>query len=236
MLIKKKFNNSKAYMDFINDGWTIIDVDKKKYNSLKKIFFNKIQRKFPNLKNKSIPEIRTIMNSFTEEINQIRNLFIPELSNLVFNSVENIIYKILGKKKYILQRNVHIDINKSKDIFTKTVTHSEIMAGHSPYTYTIWLPFHEILDNSGLYLLNLKDSLSVIDNFDINKKKTKQFIDSKCFFPKLSEGQAIMFSSFNLHGSEIHKNAMSRISINMRIQPSSNELFQKDSLYFKKYE
>ena len=228
-------NNYKNALNiFKKDGWIILNTNYKKYESLKKIFFNKLKTKFPKLKKKSTDDIRAILNNFNEEINYIRNLYIPELSQIVYEAVLNDINNIFGKKSYLLQRNVHIDVNKSKDIFTKTVTHSEIMAGHSPFTYTIWLPFHSIIDNSGLYLLNLKDSLSIIDNFDVNDKKTKKFIKDKYFFPKLNEGEAILFSSFNLHGSEIHNNPFSRVSINLRIQSSSEKFFQKDSLYFKK--
>lgn len=231
---KIKNNLSKGHSIFNRDGWIIISTNTKKYEFLKKVFFNKLKSKFPKLKKKSTDEIRKTLNNFNEEINFIRNLYIPELSKLVYESVLKDINKIFGIKNYLVQRNVHIDVNKSDDIFTKTVTHSEIMAGHSPFTYTIWLPFHSIEDNSGLYLLNLKDSLSVIDNFDINKNKTKKFIKNRCFFPKLNEGEAILFSSFNLHGSEIHNNPFSRISINLRLQSSSKRFFQKDSLYFKK--
>ena len=33
------------------------------------------------------------------------------------------------------------------------------MAGHSPYTYNIWIPFHDVTDKSGIFLID--DSLSV---------------------------------------------------------------------------
>jgi len=221
---------------FAEEGWQIIDLDINYYKKLKIIFLKKIYETFPIFKNIQFDELRMKLNKLDKEINFIRSLIVPEISNLGILSAKKSLNLLFRKNKYLIQRNAHIDINKSEDIYSKTVTHSEIMAGHAPQTYTIWIPMHEINDCSGLFLLNLKKSLTVVDNFDVNKKEIKNFIYKNRFFPKLLESQAIIFSSFNLHGSDIHKNNKSRISTNFRIHPINKSLFQKDSLYFKIYE
>lgn len=235
--MKKESKNSELkFKKFAEEGWQIINLDINYYKKLKIVFLKKIYETLPNLKNIKFDELRIKLNKLDKEINFIRSLIIPEISNLGMLSAKKSLNSLFKKNKYLIQRNAHIDINKSKDIFSKTVTHSEIMSGHAPQTYTIWIPMHEINDCSGLFLLNLKNSLSVVDNFDVNKEEIKNFIHKNRFFPKLAESEAIIFSSFNLHGSDIHQNNKSRISTNFRIHPINKSLFQKDSLYFKIYE
>jgi sporadic carbohydrate cluster 2OG-Fe(II) oxygenase len=217
------------------NGWCIIDLKKKIIKKIKKTFQNKIYLVYPDFKKFDLEKLRHELSlpKYNKRLNKIKSLAIPNLSEYGLEGIKESLNSIFGKNTYLYQRNSHIDINVAKDLFTKTITHSEIMAGHSPFTFTIWVPQHDINDNSGLFLVDLKKSLSIIDNFDVNKKEIQRFLEKNKVYPKLKEGQAIIFSSFNLHGSDIHSNPKARISINFRIHPKKKELFQKDSLYFK---
>lgn len=227
------YNNLKK--ELIQNGWVIIDLNKEIIKIIKKIFKNKINSVYPDFEKFNLEKLRQEISLFkySDRLNKIKSLTVPNLSKYGVKGIEGSLNSIFGKKNYLYQRNSHIDINVAKNLFTKTITHAEIMAGHSPYTLTIWVPLHNINDNSGLFLIDLKKSLKVIDGFDINKKKLQNFIKKNKFYPKLKEGQAIMFSSFNLHGSDMHNNPKARMSINFRIHPTNKKLFQKDSLYFK---
>ena len=64
------------------------------------------------------------------------------------------------------------------------------MAGHSPYTYNIWIPFHDVTDKSGIFLID--DSLSVrFCDKEIKKniKDRENFCQIKCIFLKLNLGK-----------------------------------------------
>ena len=217
------------------NGWCIIDLEKKIIQKIKKSFQNKIYSIYPDFKKLTLEELRQKMSmfKFNQRLNKIKMQAFPNLSDFGFEGIQNSLNSIFARNSYLLQRNSHIDINVAKNLFTKTITHAEIMAGHSPYTFTVWVPLHDIDDNSGLFLVDLEKSLSIIDHFDVNKIKIKKFLKKNKFYPKLKEGQALIFSSFNLHGSDTHSNSKARMSINFRIHPKRKYLFQKDSLYFK---
>ena len=49
--------------------------------------------------------------------------------------------------------------------------HIEAHAGHSPFTFNFWTPYHEINDKSGIWLLPLKDSLEILNKENMAKVK-----------------------------------------------------------------
>ena len=36
------------------------------------------------------------------------------------------------------------------------------MAGHSPYVFNFWIPFHQIDSNKGIWVIDIKDSLRIL--------------------------------------------------------------------------
>ena len=218
-MIKKNSNLKK-------NGYDVFSINN--IEEIKNYFCQFIKNKFEI---KNLDEIRK--EKKIETINTIRSQLIPELSDLIFNSIKKNIKNYFIESVYLIQRYPHIAINHAKDVHSKTLMHSDVYTGHSPFTYTIWIPLHNITDNSGIYILDLKDSLKKIDNLKYDNKNTINFINNKRIFPKFKYGECIIFNGFNLHGSEMHNNPLSRVALNVRINPANVPLMERDSYYFK---
>ena len=76
------------------------------------------------------------------------------------------------------------------------------MAGHSPFTYNFWIPFHKVEGNSGLYLVEIDKSLELCDS-EIEGKISNRYkaINEHLFFPDVDEGEALIFNGFVYHVS-----------------------------------
>ena len=103
-------------------------------------------------------------------LNLIRRLYLNKFSTNILKAFSQDLIPIFGKK-LLVQRYPQIQIHAGFKNSTKTVPHSEMMAGHSPFTYNIWLAFHDIIDKSGIFLID--DKLSVDEKIS-NKKQIAQ--------------------------------------------------------------
>ena len=43
-----------------------------------------------------------------------------------------------------------------KKSVTSLSPHIELMAGHSPYVFNFWIPFHQIDSNKGIWVIDIK--------------------------------------------------------------------------------
>ena len=122
-----------------------------------------------------------------------------------------------------------------KKSVTSLSPHTELMAGLSPYTFNLWIPFHNIENNKGIWIIDIEDSLKIFKNYKrlksnelmsrINKSKSFQYI---C----LKKGQSVLFNSFIFHGSEQFSADDLRISADVRIQKYNSPFLFKSSEYF----
>ena len=208
------------------DGYQILNIKNPELLSnllLKHLKKNKIN---------SIGDLRRIKNDIF--LNKIKSSLVENLSECALNLLSKELQIInKNKNKYLLQRYPHVTINVGKSIFSKTLPHCDIFAGHSPYTYTIWIPMHDVEKDSGIFLMSLKNSLKIIDNFDLRNKKTLKFIKKKSNFININFGQCIIFSAFNFHGSEKNKHNLSRVAINFRFQSPNKPILERDLFFFK---
>ena len=77
------------------------------------------------------------------------------------NIFSNDLKKIFGKNLFI-QKYPTVRFHLQNDISTTLTPHIEIHSGHSPYTFNLWYPFHEVVDESGIWISDLRSSLKFI--------------------------------------------------------------------------
>jgi len=230
--------------DLINKGWTIIKSEK--INHIQKISSNFIKeiKTNSNLNKiitkydvKNIEDMRKVANYLNDDtLNLIRKLYIKDCSFNILKSFSSNIKKIFGKK-ILIQKYPQIQVHIGYSNSTRTFPHSEIMAGHSPYTYNIWLPFHNVDNESGIFLIDDFTSVKLCD-YEIDKKikSREELLKKYQIFPKLKLGEALLFNPFVYHGSNYFKNKLARISVDVRFQKFSNPLFQKYNDFFTSYD
>lgn len=215
-------------------GWSILKA--KNSSDIKKLFENFKQHiQVNNLlslsikkKIKDVKSIRKIANKLEDNtLNSIRKMYLNNFSEKIIKIFSHELSPIFGKK-LLIQRYPQIQMHVGFKHSTKTFPHAEIMAAHSPYTYNIWLPFHDIIDKSGLFLIDDKSSVKLCDKeIKENITNREKLISKKMFFPKLKFGEALIFNPFCYHGSVYHENSYSRFSLDFRFQSQNKPLFQR---------
>ena len=234
---------NKYKKDLKEKGWTIINCDKLLDVSLiSKSFIRKVAKienissKIKEKKINNINEFRKFALELDDSsLNQIRKLYLKNFSIKIIKAFSKSISSVFGKN-LLIQKYPQIQVHVGFKNSTKTFPHSEIMSAHSPFTFNIWLPFHQIEDNSGIFLI--KDNLSVklCDNEIKNNIKDREKLLSKhFFFPKLKFGQALILNAFVYHGSIYHRNKKARISVDARFQISGKPMFEKYNDFFESF-
>ena len=220
-------------------GWSIIksqnvnDIELLSKNFLQELKKNKKLNLFITKNVKSINSLRKIVSKLDDNIlNLIRRLYLNKFSTNILKAFSQDLIPIFGKK-LLVQKYPQIQIHVGFKNSTKTFPHYEMMAGHSPFTYNIWLPFHDIIDKSGIFLIDDKLSVNLCDKeIKNNINNREKFLFNKMFFPKIKFGEALVFNPFVYHGSIHHKNKSSRISLDVRLQRLDRPLFQKYNDFF----
>ena len=175
-------------MNFLKNGWSIIkSKDPKLIKQLFEIFKNQIKKNTDlnkDIKNKikDIKSTRTMTNKLEDNtLNSIRKIYLENFSKKIVNIFSHELKPIFGKK-LLIQRYPQIQIHVGFKHSTKTFPHCEMMAAHSPYTYNIWMPFHDIIDNSGIFLIDDVTSVKLCDKEIKKNVKDREKLVSKNVF------------------------------------------------------
>ncbi len=224
-------------------GWSVLkskrlhEIKLLRDNFIKEITENKKNLLISSKKIKKIETLRKILNKLNDSsLNSIRKKYLNKFSENIIKIFSHELISIFGKN-LLIQKYPQIQVHVGKKNSTKTFPHCEIMAGHSPYTYNIWIPFHDVTDKSGIFLID--DSLSVkFCDSEIKKniKDREKLLSNKMYFPKIKFGEALIFNPFVYHGSIYHKSEYARISVDARFQSLNKPLFQKYNDFFKTIE
>ena len=217
-------------------GYTIINLPNKNYLiQVRAIILNEMNS-ILKTNISDIEKMRSLVGSLNlKSLDKIRNLKLKGLSEKLIKAVGNKT-KIVGKDLLYLQRYPHLNLNIANINESKTVSHNEIMSGHSPNTVVCWIPFHDIIDESGLYVLEKNKSMELYNTTNNFKKifptdnELSELIP-KCL--KMKFGKAILFNSISHHGAKNHNKKKARISIDIRFQDIQYPLFEKNLDYFK---
>ena len=221
------------------NGFVIIDIPKMHFlNEVKSQIINEIN-KITKTNFSDIEQTRSYTKTLDmKEIDKIRRMKLQDVSEKLIKALGKKT-NLISKEQIYLQRYPHFNLNVSDQNESVTISHNEIMAGHAPNTIVCWIPFHDIVDESGLYFLDQEKTMKLINKTRGFKKTFPSDQKIPEMIPnctKLNYGQAVLFNPFVFHGAKNHSNIKTRISIDFRFQGTDYPLFEKNMEYFKVYE
>ena len=224
--------------DLKNNGYAVIDIENINIlNELRSTLIDKlnISKKIENIED-ARKEIAKMSKS---EVNMsmIALLKQSNLSEMMIEAFPSVIKKLCSDELFI-QRRATVVMNLPGDGQAKQWPHYELMSGISPFTYVIWAPLHDLEKNSGVYYLNLKQSLEIMKKEEeaglVNGPTVLNLMHEGSPLP-LKYGQAVVFNPFVLHGNIKFSSKLARIACTVRFQSCSKPLLQKNSDYLKYY-
>jgi len=174
----------------------------------------------------------TLLNLEPSTLNELTkhlNYKLLSYNHLLVESFELTVISLCGRKIFE-QRRPYLRLNIPNKDHTSTPAHSDVYFGHSPYTYTFWIPMHDVVDNSGLYIYNKKTSLDMVRNYNFNESIDKYLQVSNFGLPqdvKVMFGEALVFNCGLFHGAHTNNSSI-RISFDTRVQAISKPLFEKN--------
>jgi hypothetical protein len=222
---------------FDTQGWAVIPADNRELlQNLPLRFLEELRKK--ELDFKDIQDFRLRAGELSDaKINHIRNSPLYNFSSLLIETFFSNVMEIAGTRRLFLQRVPHINVNIRERRNSVTMSHIELSSGHSPYTTVLWIPLHDIDDDSGLFCMNKTDSISFsLENNALKKPYDEVNVRSRIPPIKIGFGNAIIFNSYVLHGALPHTSSLARVSLDIRFQNCEKSLFEKDIEYFRYYE
>ena len=90
------------------------------------------------------------------------------LNSFSYN-IKNIFRSNLSAQKY-----PQIQLNVAEKFSTQTRAHTEVMAGHSPFNFNLWVPFHNIKHQSDIFIIDNDKSVNLY-KYDYIINYTKLF-------------------------------------------------------------
>ena len=171
------------------------------------------------------------------EINKamINLLKFNNLSEIILNSFPKLVKQLCGEE-LLIQRRATVIMNVPGNGQAKQWPHYELMSGISPFTYVIWIPMHDLEENSGVYFVELEKSLELI-----KKEEAQGLVNGPTVLNMMSDqkpeplkfGEAIIFNPFVIHGNTPFNSKHARIACNVRFQSCNKPLLQKNTDYLK---
>ncbi len=237
--------NKKSYLSYLSylydeltfgKGWSVVQADDlSKLDEIQELVLLNA-RKFSGFeKVKTMNELRTALLTVTEsDLNKLK-LFLIAIPNLSIQFQKAFLTpaKALAGGHIFLQRKPHIMFNIPSIKNTQVMHHIEAMSGISPYTFVLWSALHEVMDGSGIYVVNQKESIQVMNESAKKGAMMGHDVLDLEYKPLNTEyGQAIFFNPYCIHGSIGFKSSMARISISQRFQSIEKPLFLRNSEFY----
>jgi sporadic carbohydrate cluster 2OG-Fe(II) oxygenase len=189
---------------------------------------------------KNIDAVRKAIAKMSKaEINKamVSLLTFTNISEVMISSCPNLVENLCGKELFI-QRRAHTIFNVPGKEQARQWNHYEVMSGLSPFAYVLWVPFHDLEDDGGVYYIDREASLEIM-----KKEQAEGLVNGPTILsmmgeekpPRLKFGQALVFNPFILHGNVAFNSKFARIACSVRFQSCSKPLLQKNSDYLKYY-
>lgn len=219
-------------------GYAVFPIENiKKFNKLRDAFIKKM-RVFTD--EKKIEKIRLKIAKMTKfNVNElmVSLLSFNQASEILAQSCKDIVTSLSGNKIFLQRRAITV-FNLPGEHHRRQWPHYELMSGISPFTFTLWTPFHDLDENDGVFYKNLTESYRLIKKEQKFGIVNSPLILNKSYNEKpvkLRYGEVIVFSPFLLHGNINFKSNLARIATSTRFQSSNKPLLQKNSDFFKFY-
>ena len=233
---------NKIKKNLVDKGWSIIKANKlSQIQNISKDFLNEFKKSYElksilkKEKIKNIDNLRKFSNTVDDKtLNYMKKIYLHKCSEQVVKAFSSTLLPIFGNKLFI-QKHPQIQFHRGLSSSRITFPHNEMMAAHSPYTYNIWFPFHEITGNCGIFLIDDRQSVKFCDlELKKNIKSREKTLKKHHFFPQLKLGEAIIFNAFVYHGAVYHKYNSARISVDIRFIKHNQPFLERFTDFFKK--
>jgi len=178
-----------------------------------------------NLKNLDESEQNEISISFYETSKTIKDIYIEFIKKIISPLFsEKIYYQIVPTFRF------HFPDQKGYDWQDRY--HTDIMLGHPPYEFNLWIPFTNVYSTNSMRLMPYNESIKLIkscnSNFELFAEKTQY---DELFIKKLRKnssplemnyGDFIIFDPRCLHCTQYNDTKDTRISMDIRIITKSS--------------
>lgn len=197
-----------------------------------------------------IESLRRTMHLLTEDkINTIKSHSYVEASEILACAFPGTISGLSGNEVF-LQRRAHMTLNvpappggRENNRYLPSLSHFDSMSGISPYTVTLWVPIHDLDDDTGVWIIDQETSMEIMNAERRNGRVMGGDILAmnaprmeKRVFARMTYGQGLVFSPFCLHGSVTNETERARICFNTRFQSRNLPLHLRTSDYFSCYD
>ncbi len=223
--------NDTLIEDITTTGWAVIDADNLSGLALFRDRFEHIVRSnVPNANpDDSVSDL--LMAVTPAELNLLLktvNYGMLESTRTVLDSFGSAIAK-LCKNEIFYQKRIYLRVNVPGEGQDATPAHTDVYYGHSPCAYTLWVPMYDVADESGIYLFDRRSSARIVSSYRFDEP-ISHVLQRESAMPggvTLTFGQAILFECSIVHGAHENTGGSPRVSFDMRVQSTTQPLFQK---------
>tara|TARA_X000000368_G_C22977372_1_gene688251 strand:- start:323 stop:1210 length:888 start_codon:yes stop_codon:yes gene_type:complete len=187
-----------------------------------------------NIKSLDQSEQNQISISFYEASKKIQDMYVKFISNIISPIFS-------GRIHYQVVPTFRFHFPNQKGYEWKDRYHTDIMLGHPPYEFNVWLPFTKVFESNSMRLTPLNDSVEIYkmcnNNFEILAEKCQydndfiSHLSSKSSPLDMKYGEFIIFDPKCLHCTQHNITNKTRISMDIRIMLENN--FDKYSREYK---
>lgn len=224
-------------------GFVVIDAEERSYlDTLKSQIFAFTQEIFglpPGDPTEGFNNLhRNLKPMSAGEFNQARVELIRRITSgcdskeLVFKAFERQLRALLGPD-ILAQKNCNLVLQPPGDPNPSEI-HRDAPA-NSPYEIVVWVPLVDCFATKAMYILDSDRTREAFQRLDEHPDDWEGFEDyakSLAVRPSVAFGQALIFHTGCLHGSDINEESETRVSINIRYKGLFSPSGLKNQLQF----
>ena len=205
----------------IKYGYFKFKINKNNFSNLEKLFLEYIsevlKQKKPNLEEihqkLSIDDLNHTRLRIFRRINKNKKFKFN-----LYNSASKYIEMCVGSE--IVGSDVNLSIQYPDDDSSLLSMHSDFFSGESLFQINLWIPFVNVKKTQSMFIIDPKNSISILKKIKNNKNLCFSNIDEKyqkyIKWINVKKGEGILFSPNCLHGNVVNKEKKTRWSINVR--------------------
>ena len=216
---------------FLDTGYYIFPLENTNgsiVDQLRLEIFN-FSKEYLSLNNISIDDFFNFTNRYVqvEQTNDLKLKLMALTSKggsfhpAIYHSAKKYIDYIVGNE-VCMQRSLNMSIQLPNDESALLPLHTDVWSGNSPYEIVFWLPLVDCYRSKSMYILPLKKSREVFENFshykDLNSEVLYKELESEMIFVEVPKNHAIIFSHSILHGNRVNIENETRWTYNIRFK------------------
>ena len=211
---------NKISTNFLKYGYHIFDIE----NTFNLLVFKELIHKSLNYEGE-LSKLHLSIDS--ENLNNLRLNAFRSINSLEcwqekYYSLAEIVLTELFGYDISIQNKLNLSIQIPNDNTSQLMLHTDTLSGQTEYEVVLWVPFTNVYDSNGMYLIDKNCSREIFSSLPKYEKKGMSAVYEEfkhlANFIKIDFGKAIIFSPTLFHGNIINKTDSSRISINCRFK------------------